>query len=188
MVSNPLLGRNSVHWLKWKEPWLRSFCSGDPDVITWSYQPIWLQNTHSQIGQHVTSRLTCLTPRQDCVTLTVLLGMSLADPSRLTWPCYFSTSKRRELCREACQDTQTSIRLASYLVREPNSRSGGHEFGRELSALTKVERSWWSDLSTISSICDCNSQFGFRELAMQHMNYPSQFFRKPCFSLPLSWG
>jgi hypothetical protein len=40
-------------------------------------------------------------------------------------------------CREACRDTQTSIRLASHLVREPNSRSGGHEF---VSPLTKVER------------------------------------------------
>jgi hypothetical protein len=41
-------------------------------------------------------------------------------------------------------ETQTSIELASYSVRVPNSRSGGHEFEspmrRELGALTKVER------------------------------------------------
>jgi hypothetical protein len=37
--------------------------------------------------------------------------------------------------------TQTSIRLASHLVKAPNSRFGGHEFEsqmrRELRALTK---------------------------------------------------
>ncbi len=55
-------------------------------------------------------------------------------------------------CREACRDTQSSIRLASHLVRAPNSRSGGHEFEspvwRELGALTKMERSLGSVLST----------------------------------------
>ncbi len=49
-------------------------------------------------------------------------------------------------------ETQTNIRLASHLVRMPNSRSGGHEFEfplrRELGALTKVERSLGSHLST----------------------------------------
>ncbi len=47
--------------------------------------------------------------------------------------------------REACRDTQTSILPARHLVREPNARSGGHEFQSpmlwELVALTKVERS-----------------------------------------------
>ncbi len=51
----------------------------------------------------------------------------------------------RELCREACRDSQTSILLARHLVREPNARSGGHEFESpmwwELVALNKVERS-----------------------------------------------
>ncbi len=43
-------------------------------------------------------------------------------------------------CREACRDTQTH-RLASHLVRAPNSRSGGHEVEfpvrQKLGALTK---------------------------------------------------
>jgi hypothetical protein len=50
--------------------------------------------------------------------------------------------------------TQTSIRLASHLVRAPNSWSGWHEFEsfafKELGALTKVEeplgqvfQQWW---------------------------------------------
>jgi hypothetical protein len=42
---------------------------------------------------------------------------------------------------EKAAKTQTSIRLASHLVRAPNSRSGGHEFEssmrREIGALTK---------------------------------------------------
>jgi hypothetical protein len=41
-------------------------------------------------------------------------------------------------------ETQISIRLASHLVRDPNSRSGGHEFESpmrwELGALTKSEK------------------------------------------------
>jgi hypothetical protein len=48
------------------------------------------------------------------------------------------------LCREACQDTQISIRLASHLVRAPNSRFGGHEFEYPvrlvLGALTKSRK------------------------------------------------
>jgi hypothetical protein len=44
---------------------------------------------------------------------------------------------------EKSAETQTSIRLASHLVRAPNSRSGGYEFAspmrRELGALTKSE-------------------------------------------------
>ncbi len=57
-------------------------------------------------------------------------------------------------CRESCRDTQTIFRLASHLVRTPNSRSGGHEIEspmqKELGALTKSEkilgvRPFWSD-------------------------------------------
>jgi hypothetical protein len=55
-------------------------------------------------------------------------------------------------CREACRNTPTSIRLSSHFVRVPNLRSGRHEFvssvWRELGALTKLERSLWSGLST----------------------------------------
>jgi hypothetical protein len=56
-------------------------------------------------------------------------------------------------CREACRDTQTSIRLASHLVRVHYSSSEGHEFEtpgwRELSAPTKVERSLGSGFSSV---------------------------------------
>ncbi len=61
----------------------------------------------------------------------------------------------RELCREACWDTQTSIWLAVHLVRAHNSRTGGHEFGSlgvwwQLVALTKSGKlSLGSGLSTI---------------------------------------
>jgi hypothetical protein len=42
-------------------------------------------------------------------------------------------------CREACRDSDYSIRLASHLVRAPYSRFGGREFKSpmELGALTK---------------------------------------------------
>jgi hypothetical protein len=50
-------------------------------------------------------------------------------------------------------EAETSIRLASHLVRMPNSRSGGHELEspvwRELHALTKVKRSLGSGLSIV---------------------------------------
>ncbi len=43
-------------------------------------------------------------------------------------------------CREACREFQSGIRLASYLVRAPNSRSERHELKSpvlwELGALT----------------------------------------------------
>ncbi len=58
--------------------------------------------------------------------------------------------------KERERDTQTSIRLASHLVRAPNSRSGGHEFEspvrRQLGALTKMERSLGSGLSTLTYV------------------------------------
>ncbi len=57
----------------------------------------------------------------------LLLGMSLADSlARCHGSQYFSTKPSpcavpkwywRERCREACRDTQTSVRLASHLVR-----------------------------------------------------------------------
>jgi hypothetical protein len=57
------------------------------------------------------------------------------------------------IVEKACRDTQTSIRLASHLVRALNSRSGGHEYESpvwwEFGALTKVERSLGSGLSTV---------------------------------------
>ncbi len=41
-------GKNSVHWLKsGKTLGVRSFYSGDPDVITWSSQSVWLCNARS---------------------------------------------------------------------------------------------------------------------------------------------
>jgi hypothetical protein len=53
-------------------------------------------------------------------------------------------------CRKAYRDTQISIRLASYLVRAPNSRSERHELKApvwwELGALTEVGRSLGSGL------------------------------------------
>ncbi len=70
-----------------------------------------------------------------------------------------------EHCREACWDTQTSIRLASHLVRVPNSRSGGHEFEspiqREFSARTKSGktlgvRSFYSILDKLNSLTQIN--------------------------------
>jgi hypothetical protein len=52
---------------------------------------------------------------------------------------YQSVNGRSTVDKSA--ETQTNIRLASHLVRTPNSRSGGHEFEtplwRELGALTK---------------------------------------------------
>jgi|688.fasta_scaffold2547820_2 hypothetical protein len=63
--------------------------------------------------------------------------------------------QQKELCREACRDTQTSTRLASYLVRAPNFRFEGHEFEssvrQELGALAKVERSGLSTRDYIRS-------------------------------------
>ncbi len=54
---------------------------------------------------------------------------------------------------EKLAETQTSIRLASHIVRVPKSRSWEHEFEfpvwRELGVLTKVERPLGSGLSTV---------------------------------------
>ncbi len=49
-----------------------------------------------------------------------------------------------------CRDTETSISLASHLVRVPNSRFGGNkvECVRGTQSLTKVERSLGSGLFT----------------------------------------
>ncbi len=46
---------------------VRSFYSGDPDVITWSCQSVWLRNTrslarHWQIQIHLPGKLTCPAP------------------------------------------------------------------------------------------------------------------------------
>jgi hypothetical protein len=58
--------------------------------------------------------------------------------------CTFKNNVQKEAA-----ETQTSIRLASHLVRVANSRSGLHEFEfpawRELVAMIKVERSLGSE-------------------------------------------
>ncbi len=112
-------------------------------VITWSCHSVWLA------AWHITGRLTCL-----AVSLVRRHGRQyfFVIPS----PCAVPKQYWREHCREACWDTQTSIRLASHLVRAPNSSSRGHEFEspmwRELSALTKSEKTLWVRLSTAHCI------------------------------------
>jgi hypothetical protein len=109
---------------------VRSFYSGDPDVtfehaadvITWSCQSVWLCNPCILTGHWKTHF-----PDTKADNTSLLNQPHVGD-----W---------REHCREACQDTETSIRLASHLVRAFNSRSGGREFEfpirQELGALTK---------------------------------------------------
>ncbi len=89
---------------------VRSFYSGDLDVITWSSQSC-LAAEHSQLGTSLAG--FCLMPRQ-CWYFT----------GRITCPMpllYISSavpmSYCRELCRDTCWDIPTSIRLASHLVR-----------------------------------------------------------------------
>jgi hypothetical protein len=55
--------------------------------------------------------------------------------------CSYKGGSTGGITVEKPAETQTSIRLASHLVRVPNSRSGGHEYEspmrRELRALIK---------------------------------------------------
>jgi hypothetical protein len=95
------------------------FYIGDPDMIisclTRSTLSIWqrLNNArslsrHWQI--HLPGRLTC--------------PSAMADDTSL-YPNVVSKTNLRELYEEKPAETQTCIWLASYLVRVPNSYSGG---------------------------------------------------------------
>ncbi len=128
---------------KWKDPWVQVF-------LQW-----WLQHDHmfmsvclaayciTLVAWHVAGRITCL---ED--TLARSNGSQYFS---MKWIPYTvaAVPKRywREHCTEACQDSDYSIRLASHLVRAPNSRSGGHELEspmrRELAALTKKWKDLW---------------------------------------------
>ncbi len=82
----------------------------------------------------------------------------------------------RELCREACRW------LANHFVTVPNYRSGGHGFEslvwRKVGALTKVERSLGSGLSTkpcISSALLCRvSSAVYRKLSCGRLTQKRQ--------------
>ncbi len=104
---------------------VRSVCSGDPDVITWSCQSVWLRNTRS-LAHHWQTHLPDATADD-----TSLLNQAHVQ--------YQSGTGGSTIEKPA--ETQTSIRLASHIVREPNSRCGGHEFKtlmrQELGGLTK---------------------------------------------------
>ncbi len=144
MSSNPLCGKNSVHWLKVERPsgsglstvvnpkwWLSKW-------LAWSHDHVSLSGCVTLAAWNVTGRLTCPTPRQSCVTLTAwhvtcrltCLADSLAQHHFSTPRCSTPARYWREICREAC------------LVRAPNYRSGGCEFEspmrQELGALTKT--------------------------------------------------
>jgi hypothetical protein len=110
---------------------VRSFYSGDPNMITWSCQSVWLRNTHSW---HVMDVLTCLAD-----SLAQRHGRQ--NFSTKPRPCAVPKRYGRMSTVEKPAETQTSIQLASHLVRAPNSRSGGHEFEspmrRKLDELTK---------------------------------------------------
>jgi hypothetical protein len=84
---------------------------------------------------------------------------------------YFSHLRKEYYYRrESCGDNQTSIRLASHLVRAPNLRSGGHEFEspmRELGALTKNGNTLGIRSFYTTSICQReNSQGKYVNIAL----------------------
>ncbi len=93
-----------------------SFYSDDPGVIIIAFC------LDTLAARHVTGRLTCLTP---------------LNHSHVQYQ-----SSTEESTVEKPAETQTSICLASHLVRATNSRSGGHELEspmwREFGALTKT--------------------------------------------------
>ncbi len=117
----------------WEIPGVRSFYSDDPNVImsclTCSTLSVWLPNAR-------------------CIHNDRSLEHHLSNATSLH-PNAVPTMYSRELCREACRDTQTSIRLASHLVRAPNSRSRGHELEFPVHWLksedTWVRSSIWSE-------------------------------------------
>jgi hypothetical protein len=153
MSWNPLCLKNSVHWLNWKDPGVRSFYNGDPDVmmscLTCSTLSVWLPNAR-RLSRHWQTHL----PGR------IMAGLHNAPSLARDWQAHLSNATSihpsaiptrywRELCREACRDTQTSIRLASHLVKAPNSRSGGHELEFPVHWLksedTWVRSSIWSE-------------------------------------------
>ncbi len=162
MSLNPLCGGNSVHWLKWKEPWSQVFLQWWPDVIMSCLicSPQSVSGCLMLAAWRVTGRLTCLTPQQGCATLeawhitgrlTCLAG-SLAH-------CQFSTPKcSTNAVLEVAMYRHIDEHPVSYShsIRAPNSRSGGHKFEspvwQELGAVTKVERSVGSGLSSLHTI------------------------------------
>ncbi len=149
MRPNPLWGGNSVHWLKRKNPWVMSFYTGDPDLITWPCQSVWLSNPRSFAHYWQTHLPYATAGLYNAHSLACHWRTCLPDATSLL-PSAVPARFWRELCREACRDTQTSICVTSRMVTAPYSRSGEHEFEslvwRECNALTKVERSLGSDL------------------------------------------
>ncbi len=116
-------------------------------MITWSCQSVWLHNNHSLARHcpwqtHLPDRFTCL-PQQ----------------SRLH--VQYQRGTRGRPVEMPAETPQTSIRLASQLVRAPNSRSGGHEFEslfcKNSAQGLEVKRPLRSGLSTMRRIprCDC---------------------------------
>jgi hypothetical protein len=126
MSLNPLYGGNSVRLTKsGKILGVKSFYSGDTDVITWSCQSVWLRNTRS-LARHWQTHMPDAT-----ADITSLLNQAHVQ--------YQSGTGGSTVDKPAV--THTSFRLASQLVRVPNSRSKGREFKspkrQELGALTK---------------------------------------------------
>jgi hypothetical protein len=109
------------------QKWVRSFYSGDPDVITGSCQSVWLRNTRS-LARHWQTHLS-----DDKADST-----SLLNQAHVQYQSGIGGSTA-----EKPAETQTSIELASHLVRAPNLRSGVRiPNAAELGALNKWLASW----------------------------------------------
>ncbi len=110
-------------------------------TITWSCQ---------LAAWHATDRLTCLADSiawQTRQTVLLYKTKPMGSTKAVLEGALYS--------REACRETQTSIRLASHLVRAPNSRSGNMSLnplcgGNLVHWLKVVERPWRSGLSASS--------------------------------------
>ncbi len=87
---------------------VRSFYSGDPDVITWSCQSVWLRNNCSWAWH------------------THLLDAMADSASLLNQAQVQYQSATGGSTVEKSAKAQTSNRLSSHLVWARNSRSGGH--------------------------------------------------------------
>ncbi len=126
--------------------------SGEPQRDAWHLAHCLsgcLTHVNGRLTCYLLVRLTCLTPWQSYVMHA--LGTSMADslaPHLYPKCCIYVVLEGA--MREACQGAQTSIRLASYLVREPNSISGGHEFGSEQCSTNKVPLS--ADIHDVDSL------------------------------------
>jgi hypothetical protein len=119
----------------------RSLGSGLSIVVTpmWSHDHVSLFGRSTLAAWNIDGRLTCPTQQQKYFSIK---------------PCPYSVPNGTGgNILEKPGTTQTRIWLASHLIRAPNVKSGVHEFEsptrRELGALTKVERSLGSGLSTI---------------------------------------